>query len=331
MSKHVLGIDIGGSGIKGAVVNVETGELLTERYRIPTPQPSTPQAVAQTVKELVEHLNWTGPIGCTFPAVVQHGVTLSAANVDNAWIGANAEKLLEDATNLDVMVLNDADAAALGEVAFGAGKGRMGLVLMLTFGTGIGSGLVLDGKLVPNTELGHLELGGHEVEPWASGKAKEEQELGFKRWAKRVNRYLKHLEMLFTPDMFIIGGGISKDWSKFGDLLEVKAEIVPAVLRNNAGIVGAALAAQAVRDGKIGAIGSDLSPTSLPSPLEPQVAQASHPPRASRTPQASRAKTTPSSTPAKTSAKAAVTGEAAVPKPSPNTPKPRKATKPTQS
>jgi len=327
MSKHVLGIDIGGSGIKGAVVNVETGELLTERYRIPTPQPSTPQAVAQTVKELVKHLNWTGPIGCTFPAVVQHGVTLSAANVDHAWIGANAEKLLEDATNLDVMVLNDADAAALGEVAFGAGKGRMGLVLMLTFGTGIGSGLILDGKLVPNTELGHLELGGHEVEPWASGKAKEEQELGFKRWAKRVNRYLKHLEMLFTPDMFIIGGGISKEWSKFGNLLEVKAEIVPAVLRNNAGIVGAALAAQAVQDGKIGAIGSNLLPTSLPSPLEPQAAQASHPARASRAKPSSSSK--PASTAAKTAAKTAVAGEAAVPKPASSTPKPKKATKST--
>lgn len=295
MSKHVLGIDIGGTGIKGAVVDVETGALLTERHRIPTPQPATPQAVAQTVKQLVAHLNWKGPVGCTFPAVVQHGVTLSAANVDNAWIGANAEKLLEDATGLDVIVLNDADAAALGEVAFGAGKGHQGLVLMLTFGTGIGSGLILDGKLVPNTELGHLELGGHEVEPWASGKAKEEQELGFKRWTKRVNRYLKHLEMLFTPDLFIIGGGISKDWSKFGDMLEVKAEIVPAVLRNNAGIVGAALAAQAVRDGKIGAINSDLMPTSLPSSLEPQVVKALTPkPRASRV-KAAQTDTMPSS------------------------------------
>ncbi len=264
MAKHtsgnILGIDIGGSGIKGAPVNVETGELLAERIRIPTPQPSTPQAVAEVVAEIARRFNWTGPIGCTFPAVVQHGVTLSAANVDKAWIGTPAEDLFEQATGCPVTVINDADAAALGEVAFGAGQGRKGLVLMLTFGTGIGSGLVLDGRLIPNSELGHLQLNGKEVEPWASDRTRERDELSWEKWAKRVQKYLEHLEMLFTPDLFIVGGGVSKKADKFKGLLNTKAELVIAELQNNAGIAGAALAAHFANKGQTMDKGLDVTP-----------------------------------------------------------------------
>lgn len=245
MGRKILGIDIGGSGIKCAPIDVETGQLLAERIRILTPQPATPSAIAQSVTEVVRHFNWTGDIGCAFPAVIQHGVSLSAANIDKSWIGAHVEQLLENATGCRVAVINDADAAALGEVTFGAGRGQKGLILMLTFGTGIGSGVVLDGRLVPNTELGHLELGGKEVESWASDRIRERDDLSWEKWAKRVQKYLDHLEMLFTPDMLIIGGGTSRKASKFRHLLKTKAELVIAELRNEAGIVGAALAAHA--------------------------------------------------------------------------------------
>jgi polyphosphate glucokinase len=274
MAKHtsgkILGIDIGGSGIKGAPVNVETGELLAERIRVATPQPSTPQAVAEVVAEIARRFNWAGPIGCTFPAVVQHGVTLSAANVDKAWIGTHAEELFELATNCPVTVINDADAAALGEVAFGAGQGRKGLVVMLTFGTGIGSGLILDGRLIPNSELGHLELNGKEVEPWACDRTRERDELSWEKWAKRVQKYLEHLEMLFTPDLFIIGGGISKKSDKFKGLLRTKAELVIAELQNNAGIAGAAMAAHFANKGQtVEHGGLDITPEPEPQ-LEPK-------------------------------------------------------------
>lgn len=246
---EILGIDIGGSGIKGALVDTDKGVLSTERHRIPTPQPSKPGAVASVVKELVEHFDWHGPVGCTFPAVVKRGYTLSAANVDQAWIGLNAEDLLAQKTGRTVLLLNDADAAGIAEMAFGAGRGHDGVVFILTFGTGIGSAIFVNGVRLPNSELGHLEFGGHEVEKWASDRARKEGKLKWKGWAARVDRYLAHLEFLFSPDLFIIGGGVSSKFDRFGPRLTVRAEVVPAQLLNDAGIVGAALAArQSIRE-----------------------------------------------------------------------------------
>ena len=245
MNDMILGIDIGGSGIKGAPVDVKTGELIAERHRIPTPQPATPKAVAKVVTELGKHFAWEGkPIGCTFPAIVKKGYTLSAANVDKKWIGTDADSLFEKKTGSSVTVLNDADAAGLAEMKFGAGKDVDGVVMMLTFGTGIGSALFLDGKLVPNTELGHMGVGKHEnAESWTAARIREEEDLSWKKWASRVEAYLQHMEFLFSPDLFIIGGGVSKRSEKFFPHIDLKTKMVPAELLNNAGIVGAAMAA----------------------------------------------------------------------------------------
>lgn len=237
----VLGIDIGGSGIKGALVDTREGRLVSERHRIATPQPSSPEAVAAVVAELVEHFGYRGSVGVTFPAIVRRGVVYSAANVDGRWIGTDADALFKAATGLEVHMLNDADAAGLAEMSFGAGRGKGGVVMVLTLGTGIGSALFSDGQLVPNTELGHLELGGREVEPWASAKAREEQGLGWKKWGRRLSTYLNYLEMLFSPELFIIGGGVSKKSEKFFPQLETQTPVVAAQLFNEAGIVGAAL------------------------------------------------------------------------------------------
>lgn len=238
-----LGIDIGGSGIKGAVVDTEKGELVNERLRIPTPQPSTPEAVALVVKELVARHEWTGPIGCTFPAIIRRGVAHSAANVDKGWIGMNVETLIADATGQPVVVLNDADAAGLAEMVYGAGKGVDGTVILLTFGTGIGSAFFLNGQLLPNTELGHLEFNGMTAEHRASDRIREEEDLSWKKWGKRVGEYLRHVEFLFSPDLLILGGGVSKKFDEFSAYLETETRVVPAALRNDAGIVGAAMAA----------------------------------------------------------------------------------------
>ncbi|HEY4691057.1 MAG TPA: ROK family protein [Anaerolineae bacterium] len=243
---EILGIDIGGSGIKGAPVDVDTGLLLAERYRIPTPQPSTPEAVADTVAEIVKHFKWKRRIGCTFPAVIKKGVAYSAANVDESWIGMNGEKLIKRKTRCPVVLLNDADAAGLAEMTFGVGRGKSGVVFVLTFGTGIGSALFIDGRLVPNTELGHLEIRGKDAEWRASDRAREDKGLNWKKWAACVDEYLRHVEKLFSPDLFIIGGGVSKKHKKFLPLLTVRAKVVPARLLNDAGIVGAALAAKAI-------------------------------------------------------------------------------------
>ncbi|WP_406332625.1 polyphosphate--glucose phosphotransferase [Streptomyces sp. NBC_00203] len=243
---QIFGVDIGGSGIKGAPVDLDRGDLAEERYKVLTPQPATPDAVADGVKEVVGHFGWTGPIGITFPGVVTGGATIrTAANVDKAWIDTDARALLgERLGGLPVTVLNDADAAGVAEMQFGAGRDRQGTVILLTFGTGIGSALFHDGVLVPNTELGHLELSGHEAEKRASTKAKEDHELTWERWAHRVQKYLAHVEMLFSPELFIIGGGVSRKSDRFLHLIEdIKAEIVPAQLQNNAGIVGAAMRA----------------------------------------------------------------------------------------
>jgi polyphosphate glucokinase len=244
-----LGIDIGGSGIKGAPVDLATGDLLAERFRIDTPQPSTPKAVAETVGRVAAHFNWSGPVGVTFPGVVAHGVVYTAANVDEGWIEADAAKLFAPVLDLGehgrLQVLNDADAAGLAEVAHGAGRGEPGVVILLTFGTGIGSALFLDGRLVPNTELGHLQIRGKDAEHRASAKVKEDKDLSWDQWADRVEEYLTHIEALFSPDLVIIGGGVSKNPDKFVPKLNLRARIVPATLANAAGIVGAALATAA--------------------------------------------------------------------------------------
>ncbi len=244
--KEILGIDIGGTGIKGAPVDVENGSLLAPRFRLLTPTPSKPKPMAETVAEIARHFAWTGPIGCGFPALVQAGVVRSAANIHKKWIGVDAQALFADVTGCPVIVLNDADAAGLAEMTFGAGRGRNGVVMIITIGTGLGTALFLDGQLVPNTELGHIEIGGQDAELRASDAARQRDKLSWKRWAKRFNKYLNTLERLFSPDLFILGGGASKKHEKFIPLLSVRAEILPAQLLNEAGIIGAALAARTV-------------------------------------------------------------------------------------
>ncbi len=240
----VLGVDIGGSGIKGAIVDTASGKFASDRLRIETPQPSTPAAVAAVVGEIASGFKWTDPIGCTFPAVVKRGVTMTAANVDREWIGADARSLLQAATGVPVFVLNDADAAGIAEMKFGAGAARDGLVAILTLGTGIGCSLFIDGRLIPNMELGHLIIRGKDAEERATDRARQERGYSWKQWGKRVSEYLEYLESLITPDLFIIGGGVSRHYQKFFPYLKCKTEIVPAQLRNRAGIVGAALAAR---------------------------------------------------------------------------------------
>jgi polyphosphate glucokinase len=238
----VLGIDIGGSGIKAAPVDVTTGTLTAERVKVPTPRPARPDAVAGAVKELVADFSWSGPIGVTFPGVVVGGVTRTAANLDPAWIGLDARALFGRAAGKEVSLLNDADAAGVAEIRFGAGAGVPGTVLLLTFGTGIGSALFINGQLVPNTELGHIEIHGKDAEERASERARELHDLSWGKWAGRVDDYLGHVEALLWPSLFIIGGGISRRADKFIPLLSnVRARIVPAVMQNNAGIVGAAM------------------------------------------------------------------------------------------
>lgn len=240
-----FGIDIGGSGIKGAYVNLLSGEFATDRYRIPTPQPATPEAVAAAVKKLVDRFDVPAsvPIGIDFPAPILHGVAPMIANLDPEWKDRDVLSLFSGYLDRPVFVVNDADAAGFAEVHYGAASGYDGLVIVLTLGTGIGSVLVMDGVLVPNTELGHLELDGRDAETHASSGVFERENLGWRRWASRLQRYFSHLEMLFSPDVFIVGGGISKKADRFLPLIETRAPIVPAELRNTAGIVGSALLA----------------------------------------------------------------------------------------
>lgn len=244
-----FGIDIGGSGIKGCTVDLDAGKLHDERIRIATPDPSKPDAVADVVKHIVGEFGWTGPVGVTLPAVIKRGVAHTAANIDKSWLGTDASALFAERLGLrpaDVVVLNDADAAGIAEISYGWPDDREGVVMLLTFGTGIGSALFLDGQLVPNTEFGHLEVDGHDAETRAAASVKEEQELSWADWAKRVSRYVRGLEDLIWPDLIIAGGGVSKKAAKWLPLLEVRTRVVAAELRNDAGIVGAAVA---VRDG----------------------------------------------------------------------------------
>ena len=243
----VLGIDIGGSGIKGAPVDTATGELLEERYRIETPDGARPDDIAKVVKQIAQHFGWKGPIGCCFPAAIQHGVARTAANVDKSWIGTNAEKLFAEASGCPVRVLNDADAAGLAEMRFGAGKGVSGLVLIVTIGTGLGTALFTDGVLVPNTELGHIEINGKVAELQASDAARKREDLSWEAWAERFALYLRTMKALFWPDLIILGGGASKKLDKFAQYLTVDTQIVPAATLNDAGMIGAALAAESLK------------------------------------------------------------------------------------
>jgi polyphosphate glucokinase len=241
---QALGIDIGGTGIKGAPVDLDTGKLLADRKKILTPQPATPEAVTDVVKQVAQSFDWTGPIGATFPGVVTGGTIRTAANVDKKWIGADAATLFGKAIGSGVRVLNDADAAGVAEMTFGAGVGVKGSVLMLTFGTGVGSALFTDGVLVPNTEFGHIEIRGKDAEKRASEHAKVEHEWGWKDWTQRVSEYMQHIEALLSPGLIIVGGGISKEADKWVPMLTgIQAKIVAATLHNDAGIVGAAMAA----------------------------------------------------------------------------------------
>jgi len=242
-TKLGFGVDIGGSGVKGAIVDLEAGALATVRIRIDTPQPSTPDAVAKVVEDIVRQSEWTGPVGVTLPAVVKNGTSLTSANIDKKWQGTDAAALFRQQLGVDVTVLNDADAAGIAEMRYGSHVDTHGVVLLLTFGTGIGSALFVDGTLVPNTELGHIEVDGHDGESRAAASVRENKDLSWHEWAERVSRYIQALERVLWPDLIIAGGGVSKKADKWLPLLDVRSKVVPAELRNDAGIVGAAVAA----------------------------------------------------------------------------------------
>ena len=241
---EVLGIDVGGSGIKGTIVNIETGEFITERHRIETPQPAKPSDIAETIHEIAKHFNWKGKIGCGFPAAIQNGVIKTASNIDKSNIGVNANKLFSKTTGCKVSVFNDADVAGYAELKFGHIQNFQGMVLFLTIGTGIGSALFKNGVLIPNTEFGHIYMkNGLKAEKYTSDFIRKKEDLNWKIWGKRFNEYLQYMDKLLYPELIIIGGGTSKKFDKFSDLIHVNAKIQPAKLLNNAGIIGAALLA----------------------------------------------------------------------------------------
>ena len=242
---QILGVDIGGSGIKGAIVDTETGKLITERHRIDTPRPATPEAVAKVLAQLVKHFNWSGPVGCGFPASIQHGVARTAANLSDSFIGTNIDQLFSEVTKCPCYNLNDADAAGIAEMNFGVGAGQPGVVLLITIGTGLGTVFFTDGVLLPNTELGHLYMeNGKKGEHFASDSVRKAEDLGWKSWGRRFNEYLCTMEALFWPDLIILGGGASKKFDKFEQTITVNTPVKPATLLNLAGIIGAALHAQ---------------------------------------------------------------------------------------
>lgn len=245
LSSQVLGIDIGGSGMKGALVNVLTGALETERFRIPTPAPADPDAMIPVFQEIVKHFDWNGPVGCGFPAVVQEGVVRTASNIHPSWIGTDGVALFSEAINRPVALINDADAAGLASARFGLGKDVPGVCLFITIGTGIGSALFVDGQLVPNTELGHVYLQNHEqvAEKYCANLVRKREELSWEVWGKRLNEYLNALQGWFYPNRIILGGGQAKKWDNYAPYLDVPCEVMPAVLQNHAGIIGAGMAA----------------------------------------------------------------------------------------
>jgi len=242
---EILGIDIGGSGIKGALVDIETGHLTTEKHRIATPKPATPENVANTIHDLITHFGWKGQVGCGFPTPLQHGKCQSGGNLHPSWKNVHVDELFNMKTGNDFSVVNDADAAGLAEISFGAGKGKMGVVIMITLGTGIGSGVFIDGKLLQNTELGHvLYKNGEVFEKYAADSIRKREGLSRKEWGKRLNKYFQHISLILSPDLFIIGGGASKKLGKFSDQIKIDIPIVAAESENEAGIIGAAMAAK---------------------------------------------------------------------------------------
>lgn len=240
----ILGIDIGGSGIKGAPVDIDTGVLLAPRYRIPTPGSAKPRPMAKVVGKIASHFDWKGPIGCGFPAALHRGTVLTAANIHDKWVGVNAAARFAELTGCPVCIVNDADAAGLAEMTFGVGRDRKGVVVVVTIGTGLGTAIFTDGRLLPNTELGHIEIDGQDAEVAASDAARKREKLSWKAWGQRFDHYLEKLEALLWPDLFILGGGVSKKFDKFGPYLNRQAEVKPAQLLNEAGIIGAAIAAR---------------------------------------------------------------------------------------
>lgn len=247
----VLGIDIGGSGMKGALVNSKTGEMLTERFRIPTPESRKPQEMAEVVKKIVEHFNHKGPVGCGFPTIIRHGICKSKGNLHKSWVNVNVRELFSKVTGLPVTVINDADAAGYATMNYGIGRDKEGFVVMITIGTGLGSGAFFNGELIPNFELGQIPYKKYKkIETWAAASAKENEELTFKEWGKRFNIFLKYVDLLISPDWIILGGGTSKQFDEYKDYITIETPVIPAELRNQAGIVGAAAAAlhEAPRD-----------------------------------------------------------------------------------
>jgi polyphosphate glucokinase len=243
-----LGIDIGGTGIKGAPVDLTTGELTAERFRIETPRPATPEKIAEKIVEMVHHFNWKGSVGCGFPTPFYHGRCLSGGNLHPDWANVHVEKLFEKATGLDVHVINDADAAGLAEMNFGVGNDKKGLVAVITLGTGIGSGLFFNGELIPNTELGHLLYKNKPFEKYAADSIRKKKSLSYKKWGNRLNKYFQRVELLLSPDLIIIGGGASKYFDKYKRKIKINAPIIPAENKNEAGIIGAALASKLAKN-----------------------------------------------------------------------------------
>ncbi|EPR65114.1 polyphosphate--glucose phosphotransferase [Cyclobacterium qasimii] len=241
---EILGLDIGGSGIKGAPVNIETGQLTAERFRIPTPTPTKPESVADTIQEIVDHFKWTGPIGCGFPTVVNNGKCMTKSNIHKSWVGVQIDQLFSEKTGLPVTVINDADAAGLAEMTFGAGKNKKGLVVTVTIGTGLGTGVFYNGILIPNFELGRTYYkNGEIIEYFAADSARQKENLTYIEWGKRFNKFLKHTVRIISPDLFILGGGASKKMDKFEDQITVDVPVIAAENKNEAGIIGAAVAA----------------------------------------------------------------------------------------
>ena len=242
---HVLGIDIGGTGIKGAIVDTVSGDLITQKHRIPTPRPAKPDAIAETINEIVKHFNWKGEAGCGFPTPLAHGKCLSGSNLHPDLKNVQIDVLFKEKTGIDFTVVNDADAAAMAEMHFGAGKDKQGLVAVITLGTGIGSGLFFNGELIPNTELGHVVYKGEPFENYAADSIRKKEELSYTKWGKRLSKYFDHIDLILSPDLYIIGGGASKKLDRFLDQIKRDAPIIPAENKNEAGIIGAALGAQA--------------------------------------------------------------------------------------
>ncbi|WP_224483368.1 polyphosphate--glucose phosphotransferase [Robertkochia aurantiaca] len=240
---EVLGIDIGGSGMKGGIVDIKTGEMITERFRIPTPESGSPKKMGKVVTQIVDHFKWNGPIGCGFPTSMKNGVCLSASNLSDKWVGINVENYFSELVGQPITVINDADAAGLAEMHFGAGKNRTGFVLVITLGTGIGSGAFYNGQLIQNTEIGQMYYKKYEnVEHYAANSVRKSKDMSFEKWGKRLNNFFEYAELIFSPDLFIIGGGGSKYWQEIKEQIDIRTEIVPAEGRNQAGIIGAAMA-----------------------------------------------------------------------------------------